>query len=210
MRGSLRARSTPGGQPMSKFFSGNTDARKKILGPGEKILMLSTLVLLLTFCHDSIYIMFIFRESATSKQLREMDIGEYKYLQEIYNGQWQQVCVILPYSSHLSRLPDKQKQALINEKLAWPGVIGSEGLWHLVFFRNAHDDEYLDYITFRMRDLRIRQYPHNSSQEHINYFKQAGFSPAYCAERNQAVMFKYENQWQGDTYMYITLGVINQ
>ena len=210
MEGSLQARSTPRGQLMSKFFSGNTDARKKILGPGEKILMLSMLVLLLTFCHDSIYIMFIFRESATSKELREMDIGEYKYLQEIYNGQWQQVCVILPYSSHLSHLPDKQKQALINEKLAWSGMVGSEGLWHLVFFRNAHDDEYLDYITFRMRDLKIRQHPHNFSQEHINYFKRAGFSPAYCAERSQAAMLKSKSKWREYTSVNITLGVISQ
>ena len=154
--------------------------------------------------------MFFFRESATSKQLREMDIGEYKYLQEIYNGQWQQVCIILPYSSHLSHLPDKQKQALINEKLAWSGMVGSEGLWHLVFFRNAHDDEYLDYITFRMRDLRIRQYSHNSSQEHINYFKRAGFSPAYCAERSQAAMFKSKSKWREYTSVNITLGVISQ
>ena len=171
--------------------------------------MLSTLVLLLTFCHDSIYIMFIFRESATSKQLREMDVGEYKYLQEIYNGQWQQVCVVPPYSSHLSHLPDKQKQALINEKLAWSGMVGSEGLWHLVFFRNAHDDEYLDYITFRMRDLSIRQLQ-NFSQQRINYFKRAGFSPAYCAERSQAAMLKSKSKWKEYTSVNITLGVISQ
>ena len=183
---------------------------KKILALG-KILTLNVLAILVMFAGcDGIYIMFIFRESATSKELREMDIGEYKYLQEIYNGQWQQVCVILPYSSLLSRLPDKQKEALINEKLAWPGVIGSEGLWHLVFFRNAHDDEYLDYITFRMRDLKIRQHPHNFSQEHINYFKQAGFSPAYCAERSQAAMFKSKSKWREYTSVNITLGVISQ
>ena len=179
-----------------------------------KILTLNVLVFLVMFlvmfagC-DGMYIMFFFRESATSKQLREMDVGEYKYLQEIYNGQWQQVCVILPYSSLLSRLPDKQKEALINEKLAWPGVIGSEGLWHLVFFRNAHDDEYLDHITFRMRDLSIRQHPHNFSQEHINYFKQAGFSPEYCAERSQAAMFKSKSKWREYTSVNITLGVIS-
>ena len=184
---------------------------KKILTLG-KILTLNVLVILVMFAGcDGIYIMFFFQESATSKELREMDIGEYKYLQEIYNGQWQQVCVILPYSSHLSHLPDKQKQALINEKLAWSGVIGGEGLWHLVFFRNAHDDEYLDYITFRMRDLSISQHhPQNFSQQHINYFKQAGFSPEYCAERSQAAMLKSKSKWREYTSVEITLGVINQ
>ena len=168
-----------------------------------------TLVLLLTFCQDIIYIMFIYRESAVSKQLREMDIGEYKYLQEIHNGQWQQVCVVPPYSSHLSHLPDKQKQALINEKLTWPSLIGSEGLWHLVFFRNAHDDEYLDYITFSMGDLSLSQYQ-KFSQQRIKYFKRAGFSPAYCAERSQAAMLKSKSKWKEYTSVNITLGVISQ
>ena len=168
-------------------------------------------VLALAGC-DLMFIVFFFEESAVSKKLKEIGVGEYKYLEEIYNGQWEKVCVLLPYYEGVIGLSDEKKKAFINEKITQSGLVVSEALWHLLFFRNAHDDEYFDYISFR--ELGIRQQHHNFSQKHIDDFKQSGFSPAYCAERNQAAMFKSKDEWRKDTYveiyMEITLGVIDQ
>ena len=181
---------------MSKLFS-------------TKILMLCMLAL--AGC-DSIcgmmYVNFFFEESVTSKKLKEMEPGEYKYLKAIYNEPWQKVCVRFPYSTVIGDSSIKYKEPCFNKKTGRFRMIIGEGLWHLVFFRNAQDDKHFDYISFKVRDINIIR--GTGSQRIIDSFKKADFSPAYCAERNQAVMFKYENQWQGDTYMYITLGVINQ
>ena len=180
---------------MSKFFS-------------RKILMLC--VLALAGC-DLMFIVFFFEESAVSKKLKEIGFGEYKYLEEIYNGQWEKVCVLLPYYEGVIGLSDEKKKAFINEKITQSGLVVSEGLWHLLFFRNAHDDDYFDYISFRIRrELGIRQQHHNFSQKKIDDFNKAGFSPVYCAERNQAVMFKSKDKWREHTLIYITLGVIDQ
>ena len=181
---------------MSKLFS-------------TKILMLGMLAL--AGC-DSIcgamYVNFFFEESVTSKKLKEMEHGEYKYLKDIYNEPWQKVCVRFPYSTVIGDSSIKYKEPCFNIKTGRFRMIIGEGLWHLTFFKNAQDDKHFDFISFKVRDIDVIHEP--GSQRIIDGLKQAGFSPAYCAERNQAVMFKYENQWQGDTYMYITLGVINQ
>ena len=43
-----------------------------------------------------LYVNFFFEESVTSKKLKEMGSGEYKYLKDIYNEQWQKfVCGFL-------------------------------------------------------------------------------------------------------------------
>ena len=180
---------------MSKFFS-------------RKILMLC--VLALAGC-DLMFIVFFFEESAVSKKLKEIGVGEYKYLEEIYNGQWEKVCVLLPYYEGVIGLSDKEKEAFIDKKIAQSGLVVSEALWHLLFFRNAHDDDYFDYISFIAgEELDAMQQHHNFSQKKIDDFNKAGFSPAYCAERNQAVMFKSKDKWKGHTFIYITLGVIDQ
>ena len=159
---------------------------------------------------------FFFEESVTSKRLKEeVGIGEYKYLEEIYNGRWEKVCVLLSYYAGIyydgfTGLPNKKKEAFIEEKIAQSDLIIDEGYWYLLFFRNAHDDDYFDYISFRgSQELNLRQQPHNFSQKQIDDFKQAGFSPAYCAERDQAVMFKTKKKWHEYTLIQITLGVIN-
>ena len=159
---------------------------------------------------------FFFEESVTSKRLKEeVGIGEYKYLEEIYNGRWEKVCVLITsfweiYYGGFTGSPNKKKEAFIKEKIAQYDLTTSGGDWHLLFFRNAHDDDYFDYISFRSsQELAIRQQPHNFSQKLIDDFKQAGFSPTHCAERDQAVMFKTKEKWNEYTLIEITLGVIN-
>lgn len=148
-------------------------------------------------------------ESITRKRLKEMDVGEYKYLRDIYGGEWEQVCVVPPYSGGVI-LSDKKKQAFVNEKITQSGLVVSEVTWHLVFFRNAHLDEYFDYVSFkRIRKPDIRH--NNFSEEQMDDFKRFGFFPSYCAEINQAAIFKSEDRWRDeDTYTQVTLGVINQ
>ncbi len=185
---------------MSKFFF-------------KKILMLLC-VLALAGCDvfDVFLDTFFFEESVTSKRLKEeIGIGEYKYLEEIYNERWEKACILLPYYEGVIGLSDEKKEAFIHEKIDQSGLMIHEGNWHLLFFRNAHDDDYFDYISFRRsQELGIIQQQHNFSQKQIDDFKQAGFSPAYCAERNQAVMFKTKDKWHEYTYIEITLGVIDQ
>ena len=42
-------------------------------------------------------------------------------------------------------------------------------------------------------------------------FKQVGFSPSYCAEINQAAIFKFEYRWREENVsIQVTLGVIKQ
>lgn len=89
-----------------------------------------------------------FEESITSKRLKEIGVGEYKYLRDIHSGQWEQVCVLPPYYGVVIDLSDKKKEAFIDEKIIQFGLVISEVTWHLVFFRNAHFDEYFDYVSF--------------------------------------------------------------
>lgn len=151
-----------------------------------------------------------FEESITSKRLKEIDVGEYKYLRDIYGGQWEQVCVLPPYYGVVIGLSDKKKEAFVDEKITQSGLVISEGNWHLVFFRNAHLDEYFDYVSFAIsRGLNIQQI--NFSEKQTEDFKRVGFSPSYCADINQAAIFKFEHRWrEEDVHTHITLGVIKQ
>ena len=91
-------------------------------------------------------------------------------------------------------------------------LVISEVTWHLVFFRNAPFDEYFDYVSFRIsisRGLNIQQI--NFSEKQTEDFKRVSFSPSYCAEINQAAIFKFEHRWrEEDAHTHITLGVIDQ
>ena len=50
-------------------------------------------------------------------------------------------------------LSDKKKEAFIDKKIFWSvGLVVNEVLWHLLFFRNAHDDNYFDYVSFKRSD----------------------------------------------------------
>ena len=151
-----------------------------------------------------------FEESITSKRLKEIGVGEYKYLRDIHSGQWEQVCVLPPYYGVVIDLSDKKKEAFIDEKIIQSGLVISEVTWHLVFFRNAHFDEYFDYVSFkRIREPDIRH--NNFLEEEMNNFKRVGFSPSYCADINQAAIFKFEYRWhEEDARTHITLGVIDQ
>ena len=152
---------------------------------------------------------FFVEESITSKRLKEIGVGEYKYLRDIHGGQWEKVCVVSPYSGGVI-LPDKEKEAFVDENITQSGLVISEVTWHLVFFRNAHFDEYFDYVSFRIsRGLNIQQI--NFSEKQTEDFKRVGFSPSYCADINQAAIFKFEHRWrEEDAHTHITLGVIDQ
>ena len=144
-------------------------------------------ILVLTGCDC-----FFVEESITSKRLKEMGIGEYKYLKDIYEEQWERVCVLPPYSGGVI-LSDKKKQAFVDEKIIQRSLVIDEGCWHFVFFRNAPFDEYFDYVSFgRSRELDIQEI--NFSEEQMDDFKRFGFSPSYCAEINQAAIFKFESR----------------
>ena len=152
---------------------------------------------------------FFVEESITSKRLKEIGVGEYKYLRDIHGGQWEQVCVLPPYYGGVIGLSDKKKEAFVDEKIVQFDLVISEGNWHLVFFRNAHLDEYFDYVSFRIsRELDIRH--NNYLEKEMDDFKRVGFSPSYCADINQAAIFKFEQRWREDVYTNITLGVIDQ
>ena len=148
-------------------------------------------------------------ESITSKRLKEISVGEYEYLRDIYGGQWEQICVLPPYYGGVIGLSDEKKEAFIDEKIIQSGLVISEVTWHLVFFRNAPFDEYFDYVSFgRSRELDIRH--NNFLEKEMDDFKRVGFSPSYCADINQAAIFKSEYRWREDVYTSITLGVIKQ
>lgn len=148
-------------------------------------------------------------ESIASKRLKEMGIGEYKYLRDIYGGEWEQVCVLPPYYGVVIGLSDEKKEAFIDEKIIQSGLVISEVTWHLVFFRKAHLDEYFDYVSFGIRGLNIQQI--NFLEKQTEDFKRVGFSPSYCADINQATIFKFEHRWrEEDAHTHITLGVIDQ
>ena len=152
---------------------------------------------------------FFAEESITSKRLKEIGVGEYKYLKDIHGGQWEKVCVLPPYYAIVKGLSDKKKEAFIDEKIVQSSLVISEGNWHLIFFRNAHLDEYFDYVSFRIsRELDIKQI--NFSEKQTEDFKRVVFSPSYCADINQAAIFKSEFRWREDIYTRITLGVIDQ
>ena len=152
---------------------------------------------------------FFVEESITSKRLKEISVGEYKYLRDIHGGQWEKVCVLPPYYGGVIGLSDKKKEAFVDEKIVQFDLVISEGNWHLVFFRNAHLDEYFDYVSFRIsRKLDIRH--NNYLEKEMDDFKRVGFSPSYCADINQAAIFKFEQRWREDVYTNITLGVIDQ
>ena len=147
-------------------------------------------------------------ESITRKRLKEIGVGEYKYLRDIYGGQWEQVCLLPSYYGVVIGLSDKKKEAFVDEKITQASLVISEVTWHLVFFRNAPFDEYFDYVSFgRSRELDIRH--NNFLEEEMDNFKRVGFAPSYCADINQAAIFKSEYRWrEGDARTHITLGVI--
>ena len=148
-------------------------------------------------------------ESIISKRLKEISVGEYEYLRDIYGGQWEQICVLPPYYGGVIGLSDEKKEAFIDEKIIQSGLVISEVTWHLVFFRNAPFDEYFDYVSFRIRGLNIQQI--NFLEKQTEDFKRVGFSPSYCADINQATIFKFEHRWrEEDAHTHITLGVIDQ
>ena len=152
---------------------------------------------------------FFVEESITSKRLKEISVGEYKYLRDIHGGQWEKACVLPPYYGGVIGLSDKKKEAFVDEKIIQSSLVISEGNWHLVFFRNAHLDEYFDYVSFRIsRELDIQQI--NFLEKQTEDFKRVGFFPSYCADINQAAIFKSEFRWREDVYTSITLGVIDQ
>ena len=117
--------------------------------------------------------------------------------------------MVPPYSSGVI-LPDKEKEAFVDEKITQFDLVISEVIWHLVFFRNAHFDEYFDYVSFRIiRGLNIQQI--NFLEKQMSDFKRISFFPSYCADINQAAIFKFEYRWrEEDARTHITLGVINQ
>ena len=166
-------------------------------------------VLALTGCDYSAEDDHFVEESITSKRLKEMGIGEYKYLKDIYDGQWEKVCVLPPYSGGVI-LSDKKKEAFVDEKIIQSDLVIDEGCWHFVFFKDAPFDEYFDYVSFkrtRKPDIKHNNFP----EEQMDYFKQFGFSPSNCAAIDQAAIFKAEYQWRDeDAYTQVTLGVINQ
>ena len=152
---------------------------------------------------------FFVEESITSKRLKEIGVGEYKYLRDIHGGQWEKVCVLPQYHAVVKGLSDKKKKEFIYKKMDQFDLVISEGDWHLVFFRNTHLDEYFDYVSFRTsRELDIQQI--NFSEKQTEDFKRVGFFPSYCADINQAAIFKSEFRWREDVYTNITLGVIDQ
>ena len=164
---------------MSRFFS-------------RKAVMLC--VLALTGCDYSAEDDHFVEESITSKRLKEMGIGEYKYLKEIYEGQWERVCIRAPYTSFGS---DISKQFNLNT---------GESHWHFVF---SKDNEFYPISFERSRKLDVKQI--NFVQKQMDDFKKLSFSPVYCASFNQAAIFKYEERWrEEDVRTYITLGVIKQ
>ena len=153
---------------------------------------------------------FFVEESITSKRLKEISVGEYKYLRDIHGGQWEQVCVLPPYYGGVIGLSDKERETFVEKKMTQSDLVISEVTWHFVFFRNIHLDEYFDYVSFRIsRGLNIQQI--NFSEQQTEDFKRVGFSPSYCAGINQAAIFKFEHRWrEEDAHTHITLGVINQ
>lgn len=152
---------------------------------------------------------FFVEESIASKRLKEISVGEYKYLRDIHGGQWEKVCVLPQYHAVVKGLSDKKKKEFIYKKMDQFDLVISEGDWHLVFFRNAHLEEYFDYVSFRTsRELDIQQI--NFSEQQTEDFKRVGFSSSYCADINQAAIFKSEYRWREDVYTSITLGVIDQ
>ena len=153
---------------------------------------------------------FFVEESITSKKLKEIGVGEYKYLRDVHGGQWEKACVLPPYHAVVKGLSDKKKKEFIYKKMDQFNLTISEVTWHLVFFRNAYLDEYFDYVSFgRSREPDIRH--NNFSEKQTEDFKRIGFSPSYCADINQAAIFKSEYQWrEEDVYTQVTLGVIKQ
>ena len=148
-------------------------------------------VLVLAGCDYSAEDAHFVEESITSKRLKEIGVGEYKYLRDIYGGQWERVCIWPPYTGFDS---DISKQF---------NLTTGESHWHLVFSKNK---EFSPISFKRSRKLDVQQI--NFSQKQMDDFKQLNFFPAYCAEFNQATIFK---QWhEEDARTYITLGVIKQ
>ena len=52
-------------------------------------------------------------ESIISKRLKEIGVGEYKYLRDIHGEQWEKVCVLPPYYGVVIGLSDEKKEAFI-------------------------------------------------------------------------------------------------
>ena len=119
---------------MSRFFS-------------RKTVMLCVLVL--AGCDYSTEDEHFVEESITSKRLKEMSVGEHKYLRDIYGGEWEQVCVLPPYYGVVIGLSDEKKEAFVNEKIIQSSLVIDEGCWHFVFFKDAPFDEYFDYVSFK-------------------------------------------------------------
>ena len=68
-------------------------------------------------------------ESITSKRLKEISVGKYKYLRDIHGGQWEKVCVLPPYYGVVIGLSDEKKEAFIDEKIIQSGLVISEVTW---------------------------------------------------------------------------------
>lgn len=133
-------------------------------------------------------------ESITSQRLKEMGVGEYKYLKEIYDGQWERVCIWPPYTGFGS---DISKQFNLNT---------GESHWHLVF---SKDNEFYPISFERSRKLDVKQ--KNFFQKQMDDFKKLSFSPIRCASFNRAAIFKFEDQRpEEDARTYIALGVMKQ
>ncbi|HQV87696.1 MAG TPA: hypothetical protein PLV19_11250 [Nitrosomonas sp.] len=132
--------------------------------------------------------------------INNMKVGDLVKLSDISQGDWDIVCVLMPYSGGFSDSEDERINR-IDQKISELNLSISEGDWHFLFEKEG----IVVANSFKTRNkLDIKQKGFDAIVHNllnINYF-----TPRYCTEFSQAIIFKFkEHDWN-----YIILGEIQE
>ena len=132
--------------------------------------------------------------------INNMKVGDLVKLSDISQGDWDIVCVLMPYSGGFSDSEDERINR-IDQKISELNLSISEGDWHFLFEKEG----IVVANSFKTRNkLDIKQKGFDAIvQKLLNIYS---FTPRYCTEFSQAIIFKFkEHDWN-----YIILGEIQE
>lgn len=143
-------------------------------------------------------------ESIVQKKLKEIDVGKYKYLKEIYDQQWNEICVLVPYQGGVSP-KDSINSEFYNKKIYETDIANdhNDAYWYLIY-KKEDGFSYEKLARANYLDIEQRIF----SDDIKNVFEGENFKPRGCVSFKSGAFFKFEVTHKENTRTYITLGEI--